>query len=122
MLPTSALQPFVPGGPDFALSKRFYLALGFTLDFESGAGDVASFSCDSGKFLLQNAAFEGWGDNFMMSLAVPDLDAWWAHIESLDLAGRFGVRAPLAPTIQPWGLTVAYVFAPAGPLWHIVQV
>jgi catechol 2,3-dioxygenase-like lactoylglutathione lyase family enzyme len=121
MLPTTVLQPFVPGGPDFDSAKHFYRALGFTLDFESEAGDIAGFSCAAGKFLLSNAVFAGWNDNFMMSLTVPDLDAWWVHVEGLDLPGAFGVRAPMPPRLQPWGLTVAYVFAPGGPLWHIVQ-
>ena len=56
-----------------------------------------------------------------MQLMVDDLDAWWAHIEALDLPGRFGVRPPTAPAMQPWGLRVAYVFDPAGVLWHIAQ-
>jgi hypothetical protein len=121
MLPVANVQPFVPGGPDFGAAKRFYLALGFTLDFEAPDGSVAGFCCDGGRFLLQNAAFDGWNENFMMSMAVPDLDGWWVHIEGLDLAAQFGVRAPLAPAMQPWGLRVAYLFAPGGPLWHIVQ-
>jgi uncharacterized glyoxalase superfamily protein PhnB len=57
----------------------------------------------------------------MMQLMVDDLDAWWTHIEALDLPGRFGVTAPRAPEMQPWGLRVAYVFDPAGVLWHIAQ-
>lgn len=122
MMPTTiAVRPFVPGGPDFEAARRFYTALGFTQDFVSDANDVAGFSCEGGSFLLQNAVFPGWNDNFMMSLAVADLDAWWTHIESLKLADAFDVGAPRPPAMQPWGLRVAYVFAPGGPLWHIVQ-
>lgn len=57
----------------------------------------------------------------MMQLMVDGLDAWWAHIQSLDLPARFGVRPPKAPAIQPWGLRIAYVVDPAGVLWHVVQ-
>ncbi len=57
----------------------------------------------------------------MISLAVADLDAWWAHIDNLKLTETFDVGAPRASTMQPWGLRVAYVFAPGGPLWHIIQ-
>ena len=57
----------------------------------------------------------------MMQLMVDDLDAWWAHIQSLDLAGRFGVHSPRPPEIQSWGLRVAYVFDPCGVLWHVAQ-
>ncbi|NYT40231.1 glyoxalase [Sphingomonas sp. R-74633] len=118
-LATTTIRPFVPGGKDFALSKRFYQALGFELTFE--AGSIAGFACNSGSFLLQDYFQEGWGGNFMMQLIVEDLDAWWAHIQALDLPGNFGVPAPRAPALMPWGLTLAYVFGPCGELWHVVQ-
>jgi hypothetical protein len=118
-LATRALRPFVPGGKDFALSKRFYQALGFTLLFD--AGEVAGFASDSGEFLLQNYYAQGWAENFMMQLMVADLDAWWAHIQSLDLPGQFGVEAPRAPAVHPWGLRIAYLIGPCGELWHIAQ-
>jgi uncharacterized glyoxalase superfamily protein PhnB len=56
-----------------------------------------------------------------MQLMVDDLDAWWVHIVSLDLPGKFGVRAPAPPEMQPWGLRLAYVFDPSGVLWHVAQ-
>jgi uncharacterized glyoxalase superfamily protein PhnB len=57
----------------------------------------------------------------MMQLMVDDLDAWWAHIQSLDLPMHFGVESPRAPAVQPWGLRIAYLFDPAGVLWHIAE-
>lgn len=118
-LATTTLRPFVPGGRDFALSKRFYRALGFRLTFEGQ--DVAGLACDSGAFLLQNHYDADWAGNFMMQLVVEDLDAWWAHIQGLDLPGQFGVPAPKPPALMPWGLTIAYVVGPCGELWHIAQ-
>jgi hypothetical protein len=118
-LRTTAVRPFVPGGRDFEASKRFYKALGFTMTFEDT--DIAGFACDSGGFLLSNAAFEGWADNFMMHPSVADLDAWWEHIQALDLAATYGVRPPTAPALQPWGLTISYVVDPCGVLWHLSQ-
>ncbi len=118
-LGTAGIRPFLPGGKDFALSRRFYLALGFEMTFE--APGIAGFACDSGSFLLQDYYEQGWADNFMMQLVVEDLDAWWAHIQSLDLPGRFGVPAPKAPKRMPWGLTLAYVTGPCGELWHVAQ-
>jgi hypothetical protein len=115
----SKIRAFVPGGRDYALSKRFYEALGFTIDFD--AGDVAGLSCDAGGFLLQNYYHKDWAGNFMMQWVVEDLDAWWTRVSALDLAGRFGVQAPRPPAMQPWGLTVAYLFGPCGELWHVVQ-
>jgi len=113
------VRPFLPGGKDYALSKRFYEALGFTIEFD--AGEVAGLASDGGGFLLQNYYHEGWAGNFMMQMVVEDLDAWWAKIVALDLPANFGVPAPRAPEMQPWGLKVAYVIGPCGELWHIVQ-
>jgi uncharacterized glyoxalase superfamily protein PhnB len=39
----------------------------------------------------------------------------------LDLPERFGVPAPRAPAVQPWGLRIAYVVDPAGVLWHVAE-
>jgi uncharacterized glyoxalase superfamily protein PhnB len=57
----------------------------------------------------------------MMQLMVDDHDAWWEHLRALDLPGQFGVQAPKAPALQPWGLRVAYVYDPCGVLWHVSQ-
>ncbi len=57
----------------------------------------------------------------MMQLMVDDLDAWWAHLESLDLPNSFGTTLLRPPAMQPWGLRVAYVADPSGILWHIAQ-
>jgi hypothetical protein len=112
------VRPFVPA-KDFALSKRFYETLGFEKELDST--DVASFGFGSSAFLLQNFYVQEWAENFMMQLMVDDLDAWWTHIESLDLPGKFPVQPPRPPALQPWGLRVAYVFDPTGVLWHVAQ-
>lgn len=110
-------RPFLPA-KDFDLSKRFYEALGFEKVLDS---EVAIFTIGSSGFILQNYYQEDWANNFMMQLMVDDLDRWWTHIESLDLANRFGVSAPKPPAMQPWGLRIAYVVDPSGVLWHIAQ-
>lgn len=110
-------RPFLPT-KDFETSKRFYEALGFEKTLDS---EVAIFRAGSGGFLLQRYYQADWAGNFMMQLMVDDLDAWWSHIESLDLANRFGVPAPKPPAMQPWGLRIAYVVDPAGVLWHVAQ-
>jgi catechol 2,3-dioxygenase-like lactoylglutathione lyase family enzyme len=110
-------RAFLPA-EDFEVSKAFYVALGFPLLLDS---EVAIFGVGSGAFILQNYFQKDWAGNFMMQLMVDDLDAWWAHIEALDLPGRFGVPAPKPPAMQPWGLRLAYVVDPSGVLWHIAQ-
>jgi catechol 2,3-dioxygenase-like lactoylglutathione lyase family enzyme len=114
---TELARPFLPT-KDFDLSKRFYEALGFEKTLDS---EVAIFRAGSGGFLLQRHYQEDWAANSMMQLMVDDLDACWSHIESLDLPKAFGVPAPKPPSMQPWGLRVAYVVDPAGVLWHIAE-
>lgn len=114
---SESARPFLPT-KDFELSKGFYEALGFVKELD---GEVAIFRVGSGSFLLQRHFQEEWAASFMMQLLVDDLDAWWARIGSLDLPRRFGVPAPKAPAVQPWGLRIAYLVDPAGVLWHVAQ-
>jgi uncharacterized glyoxalase superfamily protein PhnB len=111
---TELARPFVPA-KNLELSKRFYIRLGFEIALDS---EVAIFRVGTGSFIL--SSFDQ-ADNFMMQLMVDDLDAWWAHIEALNLLTEFGVPAPRAPEMQPWGLRVAYVVDPSGVLWHVAQ-
>ena len=102
-----ALKPFLPA-KDFATSKRFYADLGFQV--EPLGDDLAEMRLGQHSFLLQNYFVEAWAGNCMMHVMVTNLDAWWAHIASLDLPSRYGVQSPRAPKLEPWGLNTAYVF------------
>jgi hypothetical protein len=114
---TERMRPFVPA-KDFDCSKCFYETLGFEKVLD---GEVAIFNAASGGFILQRYYQKAWAENFMMQLMVDDLDAWWTHIEALDLPMKFGVQPPKPPAMQPWGLRVAYVYDPSGVLWHVAQ-
>lgn len=114
---TELVRPFLPT-KDISISKEFYAALGFELTLDS---EVVIFKAGSGGFILQRYYHAEWASNCMMQMMVDDLDAWWAHIESLDLPRRFHVSAPKPPAMQPWGLRIAYVVDPAGVLWHVAQ-
>jgi uncharacterized glyoxalase superfamily protein PhnB len=114
---TALSRPFLPA-KNFELSKQFYESLGFEKILDA---DVAIFRIGRGEFLLQSYYQKDWAENFMMQLMVDDLDAWWAHIQSLDLPSRFGVAPPKAPALQPWGLHIAYLTDPSGVLWHVAQ-
>lgn len=114
---TESARPFLPA-KDIDKCKAFYEMLGFQKLLD---GDVAIFAAGQTSFILQNRYDQKWAENTMMQLMVDDLDAWWAHIESLDLPGRFGVQQPKPPAMQPWGLRVAYMYDPTGVLWHIAQ-
>lgn len=114
---TATPRPFMPAR-DFALSRRFYETLGFEKLLDA---EAVIFKVGTGSFILQDFFQQELADNFMMQLVVDDLDAWWAHLVSLDLPGTFGVRPPAAPALQPWGIRVAYVFDPSGVLWHFAE-
>lgn len=114
---TELVRPFLPT-KDFEKSKQFYEALGFEKTLDS---EVAIFKAGSGGFILQRHFQADWAGNSMLQLMVDDLDAWWSHIESLDLPERFGVAPPKPPALQPWGLRVAFVVDPAGILWHVAE-
>jgi catechol 2,3-dioxygenase-like lactoylglutathione lyase family enzyme len=114
---TELVRPFVPA-KDFDLSKRFYEALGFEKVLD---GEVAIFRVGFGSFILQRYYQKDWAENFMMQLMVDDLDAWWKHMNALNLASQFGVPPPKPPAMQPWGLRVAYVVDPSGVLWHVAE-
>jgi uncharacterized glyoxalase superfamily protein PhnB len=111
-----ALRPFVPA-KDFEISKRFYADLGFRV--EPLGDSIAAMHLGSHSFLLQDYYVEVWANNFVMHMMVDDVDAWWEHLTSLNIVSRYGVRSPRAPKLESWGLNVAYLFDPAGVLWHI---
>jgi catechol 2,3-dioxygenase-like lactoylglutathione lyase family enzyme len=113
-----SLRPFVPA-KDFDRSLSFYTDLGFTAHkLDTG---LAGISLGPFGFLLQSFYVEEYAGNFMMQLLVNDVDAWWGRIDALDLATRYGVRAPTAPAVQSWGLKVGFVVDPSGVLWHIAE-
>ena len=111
------LKAFVPA-KDFALSRRFYADLGFVQRSEGGG--VAYFCVDNSAFLLQDFYEQALAENLVMHLLVPDVQAWRAHVDAQDLAGRYGVRVTPV-TAQPWGITEFVVIDPSGVCWHIGQ-
>jgi hypothetical protein len=114
-----SFRPFLPA-KEFQTSLRFYEAIGFEA---YRLGDtLAELSLGSYAFLLQGYYVKEWAENTVMHVLVNDVHAWWQHINSLDLANQFGVSPPAPPRVEPWGLTVAYVFDPTGVLWHFAEV
>ena len=113
-----SLRPFVPAR-DFALSKRFYQALGFRLSHEDA--QVALLKTGSFSFILQDFYNKEMAENLMVQLMVRDADAWWRGVDMAALAAEFGVKPPRAPAIQPWGLKVGFLFDPSGVLWHVAE-
>ncbi len=114
-----AFRPFLPA-KEFEKSLRFYEAIGFRT--HKLGETMAEMSLGTHAFLLQGYYVKEWADNMMMHVLVNNVQAWWQHIHSLDLAGQFGISPPPPPRVEPWGLTVAYLTDPAGVLWHFAEV
>ena len=110
------LKAFVPA-KDFELAKRFYLDLGFTLNFDNE--QIAEFQIGEFRFLLQPFYVKEHSDNYMMSLSVENADEWWSHIEQIGLKEKYPDIMAKPPALQPWGLRVLYLSDPTGVLWHI---
>jgi predicted enzyme related to lactoylglutathione lyase len=112
------LKAYVPA-KDFELSKRFYLALGFTLS--PGWGDTADFELNGHRFRLQNYYVKDWADNFMMVMGVDDVEAWHRHISSVVTEGGFATVGVNPPEAVGDGHRVLHVVDPSGVLLIFVQ-
>ena len=112
-----SMRPVVPAKV-FEISKRFYVDLGFqphTLTDKLVEMRLGTFA-----FILQDYYVREWADNFVMHMAVSDVNLWWDHIVSLDLPARYGVKSRRARRLEDWGL-VASVIDPSGVLWRIAE-
>ena len=115
-----ALRPFLPA-KDFALSKRFYQALGFVQTLEDD--HIAILKLGSFSFILQKFFAKEAAENQMVQMLVRDADAWWQHhVDGAKLVAEFAVKPPRTPAIQSWGMKVGFLFDPSGVLWHVAEV
>ena len=113
-----ALRPFVPA-KDYALSKSYYSALGFTPTIQDEM--VTILKMGSFSFILQNFYEQHLAENLMLQLLVRNVDAWWRDHHLARLVESFGVKEPKPPAMQPWGMKVGFVFDPSGVLWHVAE-
>ena len=114
---TLEIKAYVPAR-DFALSRRFYVDLGF--DEELLSTEMACFRAGNCSFLLQKFYVREHAENFMMHMLVVDVEAWWDRVLSQRLAERYGVRAE-PPQDQPWGIRDFCIVDPTSVLWRIGQ-
>jgi uncharacterized glyoxalase superfamily protein PhnB len=111
------IKAFVPT-KDYAKSKAFYEAVGFTCAFADD--EVAYFHLGECSFLLQNFHAVGQTQDFMMHLLVENVDDWYAHLAKENIAARFNVKIG-EPTNQPWKMRDFELFDPSGVLWRVAQ-
>ena len=79
-------RPFLPAS-DFAVSRQFYLELGFKETWSSNK--LVIFELGRFSFFLQDYFVKEWAENMMMDLRVADVDACWSYLLSLNLSARF---------------------------------
>lgn len=114
-LSSQQLKVFVPAR-DYAVSQRFYRALGFVQEDE--VGNVTCFRHGAQcAFLLQDFYVRELAENLMLHLWVDDADAWWQHVHDIGLDAQFGASVS-APEDRPWGARDFTLHDPSGVLWR----
>ncbi len=112
-----SLEPFVPSGSNFEGSKQFFLELGFNISWD--AGDYIGFERDGCKFILHKYVNKDFAENFMVSVAVTNVDEFRKEVIEKQLPQKFGIRIGEASDM-PYGREVNIIDI-AGVCWHFVQ-
>lgn len=110
------IRTFIPG-KDFALSKQFYLDLGFKIEWEGT--DLIEFGTRNQNFFLQDFYVEDWANNCMMQMFVDDLDALYNKTQEL-LETYPSIKTKPIFTAD-YGRTF-HLLDPSGVLWHMTEV
>ena len=112
-----SLAPFVPSGPDFGRARELFQALGFPITWD--AGDYTGFGNECCRFILQKFNNRAFAENFMVTVRVPDVEAFYREVDEKQLVREFGIRIS-QPTMQPYGKEVNLIDL-AGVCWHFVE-
>jgi hypothetical protein len=113
----NSIEPFVPSGADFQKSRRLFIELDFAITWETD--DYVGFENNGCRFILQKYDDKNFAENFMLSVKVDDLDAFWQKISEKNLPEKFGVKLK-EPTVFPWGREVNLIDI-AGVCWHFAE-
>jgi predicted lactoylglutathione lyase len=114
----SDVRVFVPA-KDFSLSKAFYRALGWKLNWEDA--ELAELEIAGHRFLLQNYYKQEWADNFMIHVSIDDAQAWYELASSILAAGAYLGAKVSPPAQQSYGALVTHLWDPSGVLLHLAQ-
>lgn len=112
------LRPFIPA-KDYALSRRFYAALGWTEGYADA--NLALLERGDMRFYLQAYYQKEWAENTMLHLTVDDAAAWHALAEQVLASGAFPGARVNPPAEQPYGALVTHLIDPSGVLLHFAQ-
>ena len=110
------LRAFLPA-QDFKTSRAFYAALGFHEVWSSDK--LVLFQLGRSGFFLQDFFVKDFAENLMLDLRVRDADAFWSHLEGLNLPQRFQrVRIGAPRNDEASGSRRGHFIDPSGILWH----
>ena len=110
----SDIRAFIPS-KDYEISKSFYQALGFTMQYASD--ELSIFEWGECTFFLQKYYNEELAKNLMFQLIVPNIDAAFKVISNIE---GFDIRyEPIKQ--ERWG-KVVYLWGPSGELWHVTEL
>ena len=113
----SSIRPFI-GAKDFNLSRQFYQHLGFEETILSP--DMSVFKVGALAFYLQDAYIKDWVNNTMIFLEVPDVEAYWTWLQSLDLPAKYPQVRVVPVQYNDWGKE-CFLHDPSNILWHFGQ-
>jgi hypothetical protein len=113
------VRAFVPAR-DFAQSKAFYEAIGWTPVWTDDDG-LALMELGGYRFMLQNFYVKEWAENFMLAIVVADATAWFRRVSDALSSGMHGSARVAEPKVEDWGALVTYVWDPSGVLLHFTQ-
>ncbi len=117
-LKASDIKAFI-GSKDFVLSRDFYVAMGFKLNFETG--DIAELELGNCRFDLQDYYQRQWCENSMLHITVEDAEAWHRNAQNVLASRTYGAARVKAPEMQDYGALVTHVWDPVGVLLHFAQ-
>ncbi len=117
-LKASDIKAFI-GSKDFDLSRDFYVAMGFKLNFD--AGDIAELELGDCRFYLQDYYQRQWCENSMLHITVEDAEAWHRNAQAVLASRSYGAARVKAPEVQDYGALVTHVWDPVGVLLHFAQ-
>jgi hypothetical protein len=108
------------GSRDFATSRAFYNALGWSTAWTDGEA-LAQLELAGHRFMLQDYFERNWNHNSMMTIDVANAAAWFDHATAVLASGDFAEARVAAPTTEDFGAIVTYVWDPSGVLLHFTQ-
>ena len=113
------IKPFI-GSKDFDKSREFYVALGWTLKYDSE--NLCVLELGEHRFYLQNFYAKDWCENSMLHVSVEDVNSWHTQITTIFSKHNFAGVSRHTHEIKDEGYAYTFhVWDPAGVLIHFAQ-